>query len=211
MAGPRFGREWSGLGHLEDVLPAVANFDFFDLKGVIDALCATFNVRVSYAPTVHPNLHPGRTAEVCAGRERIGVLGQLHPTVAEKFDLHVPAVLVAELDFENLLQVRQPLVSVQTPSRFPPADRDVAIIVDESVPHADVHTAIVQAAGPLLEHVQLFDVYTGPPIPSGRKNLAFSLRYRALDRTLEDDEVSTTHMRVEDALRTRFGADIRGR
>jgi phenylalanyl-tRNA synthetase beta chain len=100
---------------------------------------------------------------------------------------------------------------VKTPSRFPRADRDIAIVVGEGTPAADIEAMIREAAGDLLESVQLFDVYRGESIAAGRKSLAFSLRYRAIDRTLEDDEVSAVHARVETALRRRFGADVRGR
>jgi phenylalanyl-tRNA synthetase beta chain len=156
-------------------------------------------------------LHPGRTAEICVHGERLGVLGQLHPTIAERFDLDSAPVFVAELDFERLLHVAQPLAGAQTPSRFPPADRDIAIVIDEATPHDEVEAAIRDAAGPLLESVRLFDVYRGESIPAGRKSLAFSLRYRTLDRTLADDEVSNVHARVEAALGDRFGAEVRGR
>jgi phenylalanyl-tRNA synthetase beta chain len=202
MVGPRNPSHW---------LTGDDTLDFFDLKGVVDALCATFRARVGYQPSRHPSLHPGRTAEVCAGDQRLGVLGQLHPTVAERFDLEGTPIFVAELDFERLLQVAQPLRGVQTPSRFPPADRDIAIVIDEVTPHAEVEAAIREAAGPLLETVQLFDVYRGESIPAGRKSVAFSLRYRAGERTLEDDEVSAIHGRVEAALASRFGAEVRGR
>ena len=142
------------------------------MKGVVDTLCGAFRVPVTYVPSRHPSLHPGRTAEVHAAGQRVGVLGQLHPAVAARFDLDATSVLVAELDFERLLQAREPLLTVQTPSRFPPADRDIAIVVDEDTPHADVEAAIREAAGPLLENVQLFDVYRGRSIPEGRKSLA---------------------------------------
>jgi phenylalanyl-tRNA synthetase beta chain len=202
IVGPRYPRHW---------LVSQDMLDFFDLKGVVDALCSAFRAPVTYQPSRHPSLHPGRTAEVCAGGHRLGVLGQLHPTIAERFDLEGAPVFVAELDFERLLAVAQPLQGVQTPSRFPSADRDIATIVDEATPHAEVEAAIREAAGPLLESVQLFDVYRGEPIAAGRKSLAFSLRYRAADRTLGDDEVSSIHARVEAALRDRFGAEVRGR
>jgi phenylalanyl-tRNA synthetase beta chain len=202
IVGPRSPRHW---------LVSQDTLDFFDLKGMVDALCAAFRAPVSYQPSRHPSLHPGRTAEVCAAGQRLGVLGQLHPTIAERFDLEGSPVFVAELDFERLLEVAQPVLGVQTPSRFPSADRDIAAIVDDATPHAEVETAIREAAGPLLESVQLFDVYRGVSIPAGRKSLAFSLRYRAADRTLEDDEVSAIHGRVEAALGARFGAEVRGR
>jgi phenylalanyl-tRNA synthetase beta chain len=110
-----------------------------------------------------------------------------------------------------LLEARAPLQTITTPSRFPPSDRDIAIVVDEDAPHADVAAVIRDAGRPLLERVELFDVYRGEPIPPGRKSLAFALRYRASDRTLEDDEVSTVHGRIERELRDTFRGDVRGR
>jgi phenylalanyl-tRNA synthetase beta chain len=103
------------------------------------------------------------------------------------------------------------MLTARTPSRFPTADRDISFVVEEDIAYADIEPVIRSAAGDLLEHVELFDVFRGGTVPSGRKSLAFSLRYRAPDRTLEDDEVSATHTRVEEALRARFGAEIRGR
>ena len=184
---------------------------FFDLKGMVDALCSAFRVPVSYEPSGRSSLHPGRTADICVGGQRLGVLGQLHPTIAERFDLEGAVIFVAELDFERLLKVARPLQGVQTPSRFPPADRDIAIVIDERTPHAEVEAAIQAAAGSLLESVQLFDVYRGESIPAGRKSLAFALRYRASERTLGDDEVSAVHARIEAALGDSFGAEVRGR
>jgi phenylalanyl-tRNA synthetase beta chain len=119
--------------------------------------------------------------------------------------------MVAEIDFDRLMQARQPLLTVHTPSRYPAADRDISFIVDESTAHADLEPVIRAAAGDLLERVELFDIFRGGGIPAGRKSMAFSLRYRAPDRTLEDEEVSAVHARVEQALSARFGAQVRGR
>jgi phenylalanyl-tRNA synthetase beta chain len=83
--------------------------------------------------------------------------------------------------------------------------------VPEAQNHAELERAIREAAGTLLEQVSLFDVYQGAGIPAGRKSLAYALRYRAPDRTLDDDEVATIHGRVEAALRDQFGAEVRGR
>jgi len=202
VVGPRYPRHW---------LVGDDSLDFFDLKGMVETLCSAFGASAVYTPSQHPSLHPGRTADVCAGGQRLGVLGQLHPTIAQRFDLDGSPIFVAELDFERLLAVARPLQGVQTPSRFPPADRDIAVVIDEATPHAEVEAAIRAAAGPLVETVRLFDVYRGEPIAAGRKSLAFALRYRASDRTLEDDEVTAAHARVEAALGDRFGAEVRGR
>jgi phenylalanyl-tRNA synthetase beta chain len=208
IVGPRQARGWSTDGE---------QLDFYDLKGIVDALAASFHVSLLYAPVRHRSLHPGRAAAVSSGDRPIGVIGQLHPTIAERFDLGPtgggapPPVFVAELDFENLLRVRQPLLSVQTPSRFPPSDRDVSFYIDETTPNGDLEAAIRRAAGSLLEDVLLFDLYTGQTNPAGRKSLAYALRYRAPDRTLGDEEVSTVHGRVEAALQNQFCAEVRGR
>jgi phenylalanyl-tRNA synthetase beta chain len=202
MVGPRTPRHWSASD---------GTFDFFDAKGMVDVMCAAFRVSPDYAEARHGNLHPGRTAEVRVGGERVGVLGQLHPQVAERLDLGEVPILVAELDFERLVQARDPFVTVQTPSRFPPADRDISFFVDEATRHDELERAIREAAGGLLEAVRLFDVFRGGTVPAGRKSLAFALRYRAPDRTLEDDEVSAAHARVEQAVQSRFGAEVRGR
>jgi phenylalanyl-tRNA synthetase beta chain len=204
MVGPRTPRHWA--------TPA-ANMDFFDAKGIVDALCGAFGVSVEYTPGRHDQLHPGRTAEVSANGKRLGVLGQLHPSISERFDLAQTGapVVVAELDFDELVHARKLLLQVRTPSRFPAADRDISFFIDESTPHAGLVAAIREAGGDLLEHVELFDVFRGGAVPAGRQSLAFSLRYRAPDRTLEDDEVSGAHARVEQVLHDRFGAEIRGR
>jgi phenylalanyl-tRNA synthetase beta chain len=204
MVGPRNPRHWA---------TPQTNLDFFDVKGIVDTLCDAYGVTVAYTPTRHPSLHPGRAAEMCVDGKRLGVLGQVHPTIADRFDLAASGapVLFAELDFDQLIEARQPLVNVITPSRFPSSDRDISFFIDESTPHAELLTAIREAAGDLLESVELFDVFRGGAVPPGRQSLAFSLRYRALDRTLEDEEVSAAHARVEEALRGRFGAEVRGR
>lgn len=193
--------------------PRRDQLDFYDVKGYIEALAHAFRVDLSFAPTQHPSLHPGRTAEVRVGDASIGVIGQLHPTIAERFDLDkAPSdVIVAELDFDRFLNARQPALIVRTPSRFPASDRDVSFFVDESTPHDEIESAIRNTAGDLLESVRLFDIYTGQTAATGRKSLAFSLRYRSPERTLEDDEVSQLHGRVESMLHDRFGAEVRGR
>ncbi len=202
MVGPRNPRHWAS---------PEGNLDFFDAKGIVDAMCAGFHVAASYAPARDPSLHPGRTCEICVDGQRLGVLGQLHPAVAERFDLSGAPVLYAEFDFDRLVQAARPVESVRTPSRFPAADRDISFFIDEVTSHAELEAAIREAAGDLLEHVELFDVFRGGSVPAGRQSLAFSLRYRAPDRTLADEEVTAAHTRVEQILRDRFGAEVRGR
>src|SRR5262249_19103010 len=114
MIGPRSPRNWAA---------AEGDFDYFDIKGIVDLLASSFGVHIVYSPGRHSSLHPGRTAEVRTDKKRLGFVGQLHPAVAERFDLTSAPVVFAELDFDTFVQAGQPLVKVETPSRFPPADR----------------------------------------------------------------------------------------
>jgi phenylalanyl-tRNA synthetase beta chain len=203
LTGNRLPEHWSTLPE---------PLDFFDAKGIVEQLGDALGVALTFSATTHPSLHPTRAARVrVADGPGVGVVGQLHPLVAERFDLDARPVLVAELDFELLVAAQPSQRMVVTPSRFPAAERDVAVVVDESVNNDHVEAVIRDAGAPLLHEVRLFDVYRGEPIPAGRKNLAYALTYQAPDRTLEEDVVAEAHGRVERALTDAFEAEIRGR
>jgi phenylalanyl-tRNA synthetase beta chain len=187
--------------------------DFFDLKGVVEAVLDALRIPgPRYGPGRHPAFHPGRTATVrAADGTSLGVFGQVHPLVAERFDLENREVYAAELDFEALLRCASDEPSVTALPRYPGVAVDLAAVVDEAVPEADVAAAIRDAGAPLLAELRLFDVYRGAPVPAGRKSLAYALVYRAPDRTLTDEDTAAAQARIEGALRERFGATIRGR
>lgn len=188
--------------------------DFFDLKGIVERVVGTLRVDVQYEPADHPTFHPGRCAELRAatvGEPTLGFLGQVHPHVAERFELAGQPVYAAELDLEALVRLARDEFQAVAPPRYPGATVDVAAIVDEAVPHREVEEVIRAAGAPLLDRVVLFDVYRGAPVPPGRKSLAYSLTFRSPERTLTDQEVAEVHRRIEEALRQRLGAQIRGR
>ncbi len=202
LTGPRRPTSWS-----EREEP----FDFFDLKGAVEAALSALGLRdVAWRPETHPTLHPGQAAVLEWQGQRVGIAGQVHPVVAERFELD-SAVFVAELDFELLAQVANETPPIVTPPRFPGVDMDIAAVVDDTTSHAAVVEAIRAAGAPLLESVRLFDVYRGEPIPPGKKSLAYSLTYRAPDRTLTEAEASEVHQRIEQRLRDQFNAQIRGK
>ncbi len=186
--------------------------DFFDLKGAVEAVLRTLWIaEPRFVPERHPTLHPGRSAAVLAGETRLGVLGQVHPVVAERFDLEGRAVYAAELDFDALHTVAGEQPPYVPLPRLPGVAVDLAVVVDEAVPEADVAATIRAAGAPLLAAMRLFDVYRGAPVPPGRKSLAYALVFRAPDRTLTDEETAGVQAAIETALRERFGATIRGR
>ena len=134
--------------------------------------------------------HPGRCAEfLLPGGEAIGYAGELHPNVCTAFGL--PArTAAAEIDLDALIAAAPATGDIQVISGFPVAKEDVALIVDEKMPAAAVERALRAGAGPLLESIWLFDIYTGPQIGEGKKSLAYALRFRALDRTLTEAEAA---------------------
>jgi phenylalanyl-tRNA synthetase beta chain len=186
--------------------------DFFDVKGVVEALVADLHLcQVVYRPAAVPALHPGKSAELVVGGKVIGWFGELHPRVAQTFSLGGRSVLVGEFDLEALRAALPPSRELyRAVSEFPAALRDVAVIVKDDVPAALVAEEIRNAKVPELRDVRLFDVYCGDSIPAGTKSLAFALTYLAEDRTLTDKEIGKAHKKIEHRLQHALGAQIRG-
>jgi phenylalanyl-tRNA synthetase beta chain len=140
-----------------------------------------------------PLLHPGRAARATATRDGqtvlAGVVGELHPAIAEAEELRAARVIVAELDIAGLKGGRVLDVQAAAPSRQPAAERDLAIVVAESVAAADVAAAVRSKAGPELRSLELFDIYRGAPLGPDEKSLAWRLVFRADDRTLTETEI----------------------
>jgi phenylalanyl-tRNA synthetase beta chain len=185
------------------------SFDFFDAKGALEALVGAFGVTSwRLGDPLGGPFHPARSAAVHVGEPQAGVLGELHPKVAERLDL--PArTSVLELDTDVLRRHGSRGVAVRDVFRFPPALRDLAFIVDLAVPAGDLESAIRAAGGDLVRSITPFDQFSGGPIPAGRKSLAFSIEFRAPDRTLTDDEVEGLVGAIRNRLAGDFGAELR--
>ncbi len=209
LCGPA-GISWiPGLGR-----PA----DFYDLKGTIETLLDGLHVaRYRFTPTQHPTFHPGRCALVEVPRlsgtgeeifSPIGVLGELHPLVQQRYDLPHRAYL-CELDLEMLYAAVPSRLTYETISRHQELTRDLAIVVDQQISAEQVRDVIVSNGGELLRSVTLFDVYTGEPIPAGKKNLTYSLIYQSSDRTLTDAEANALQEKIVHALHDTYSATLR--
>lgn len=177
--------------------------DFYDLKADVEQLLA--GQPIQFKPTKHPALHPGQSAAVYLHEEKIGLLGALHPQIAQ--ELALQETYLFELDLEKIQ--RLPAFHYQAPSRFPAIRRDLALLVDQGLPAWALQNAITTSAGELLEKVFLFDVYQGKGIPSGQKSVALGLFLQAPDRTLTDEEVNTVIERVLSHLKQTFSATLR--
>lgn len=184
--------------------------DFYDLKGRIELLLAGLRYSdVSYTPTDTVNyLHPGKAAEVRVNGQVVGVFGELHPLVRERYELGTAPVLVAEFDLTALRSV-QPVYAVRPVPEYPPVYEDIAVIVDEAVPAARVEALIRQTGGKNVTQVRLFDVYRGEQIGAGKKSLAYSLTYQAPDRTLTDAEAAAIRNKIVRRLEQEVGAILR--
>lgn len=206
LCGKRTSEFWT-----ESVGPARPALDFFDLKGIIEALVEAWHLPdVSYQHVKIPLLHPARSACLLIKGQAIGTFGELHPRVAQAFKLSDRVSLVAEFDLDALRTATPRRHPYQPISEFEPALRDVAVVVDESIPASKVVQEIRAAGGDLLRAIRLFDLYRGDTIPAGKKSLAYALTYQAMDRTLNEKEIEKAHKKVEDRLKHVLKAQIRG-
>ena len=191
-------------------LPAEAGtITYFHLKGILEALLAELRVAgaaFSAAPVTW--LHPGRAAQLTVWDTVIGTLGELHPEVAARYDLP-PAVYVADVDLHQLLAGAVLAPRFAPLARFPAVRRDVALVLAEGIPASQVEEIIRTSGGPWLEVVELFDVYTGAPVPTGHRSLAYALTFRSPERTLAAEEVEAVVGAIRRALEQRLRAKIR--
>jgi phenylalanyl-tRNA synthetase beta chain len=183
--------------------------DFFDLKGIVEALLARFGIEGAEAiPGAAAYYHPGRSATLLLGGERIGMLGEAHPDAALAFELE-RKVLLAELDADRILAHARVDFSVRPLPKYPSVSRDLAVTVGRACPVGGMLASIRRAGGALLESAELFDVYEGKQAGEGRKSVAFSLIFRAADHTLVDEEANGCFEAIVRALNKEFTAEIR--
>ena len=159
-----------------------------------------------FKPANEPMLHPGQSANVLKNGEKIGYLGALHPNIEQKLGLS-QRVFVFELDVNTLRNGSIPAYVAQ--SRFPSIRRDIALLVDQEITASGVIDCIKQAASERLTKVELFDVYVGEGIDSGRKSLALGLTLQDLSRTLKDTEIEEEKNQILAVLNSNLGATLR--
>ena len=181
--------------------------DFYDAKGILEAVFERLGIDASFQSATDANLHPGRTAVLTVDGETVGVLGELHPEVAERFDINSRPVYLFELDVQTITAHLRGRRRYRSISRFPAVTEDLAVVVDISAPAADLERAIKDT--PLVTAARLFDVYVGSQVAAGKRSLAFSVTYQAPDHTLSGDEVSSVRQSIIQRLREQFGAELR--
>ena len=202
---------WSGARKAPSWLQKESECDFFDIKGVVEALLNRLVLnRIEY---VRPGdgaatySKPGYTASIIAEGQPIGMVGEIHPIVLNQFDLP-QSVYFFEIDLDKITDKIPEGKTAQAIPRYPAAPRDMTVIVDKQIEAAKILGHIENLDENLIETLFLFDVFDGKPIPKGKKSLSLRIVYRSHHRTLEDDEVNQLHKTITDGLMRTFGATL---
>jgi phenylalanyl-tRNA synthetase beta chain len=177
---------------------------FARMKGVTEALAAALGVELAVERTAEPFLHPGRSARLGES----GLLGELHPLVAEAFGIEVPVALF-EIGLDELSRAGEAVELFRDVVSFPPVRQDIAVVLDAEVTAAELLSVVREAGGELLASAEVFDVYEGPQVGEGRRSLAVHLVFQATDRTLTDDEADAVRAAIVSALAERLGGELR--
>ncbi len=184
--------------------------DFYTLKGAVEAMLAGLGTQdtVYTACADNPMFHPGRCAQVTIGGKNCGVLGEIHPSVARNYGQKA-RIYIAELDLADVLSQANGEKQFKPLPKYPAVTRDIAVLVDRTVPVYELETVIRQAAGEVLEQIKLFDVYQGEQVPEGKKSVAYALVMRSHEGTLEEETINDIMQRTVEALDKTCGAKLR--
>lgn len=183
---------------------------FFTLKGMVIEMLNVLGIRdVAFeSESEYGVYHPGRCARIVVDDIELGIMGEVHPDVTERYDINTRCY-VCELFFDNVLLKADKTVVYKPLPKYPSTSRDIALLVDEEVQVGNVISIIKENGGNILESVELFDIYRGKQVAEGKKSAAFTLTYRSEEGTLTDEEVSKVHNKVLDALKEKLSAVLR--
>jgi len=197
LSGPRFGRSWQGGDEPTD---------FFDAKGIVESLLNRLGMEANFEQAEDESLYPNKRATIVVAGSKLGIVGELHPRVAEAFDIAGDAYLF-EIDLTALLPFTVGHKIFQPIPRFPAIVRDIALVVDVGVTHQRVMDIINSFS--LVSQVTLFDVYTGEQVPPGKKSLAYRVAFQLPTHTLTDEEVNEVQQQILNRLSHELGATLR--
>ena len=199
LAGPRGSALWE-----QDTEP----LGFFDAKGVVEGVLARLGLSATFERTSDPLLHPGRAAAVLVNGEQAGVVGELSPQTVAQYDIPAAQAGFIELDLQRLApHVPAMRSSFAAFSRYPSAVRDLALVLDSSVPARQAQEII--ESGPLVVRATLFDLFEGDPLPEGKKSLAFTVEFQSPNKTLETVEVNDAVTAIVKRMERETGASLR--
>lgn len=184
--------------------------DYLDLKGVIENILSLLGINNFSFNREDSNVtfHPGKTANLFIKKELVGILGEVHPDVTEKYGIDEDCY-IAELNLDVLYNYANLEKKYKQLPKFPAVTRDIALLVDDSILVQQIEDIISRQGGSMVEKIKLFDVYKGKQIPDGKKSIAYSITYRLEHKTLTDEEVNKVHDKILKNLENNIGAQLR--
>lgn len=206
---------WTGLRATASWHQPAVSCDFYDMKGVLEALLAGLGIQLGVRGvtfTQHPAesclyTRPGYTAQMVAGDDIIGLVGEVHPETLKNFELKQRAVIF-ELDLDKLCGLIPDKKQFLPLSKFPATARDVTLIIDQAIESQRILDRVEGGDEQLVERVELFDVFEGNPIAEGKKSVSFRITYRSASETLADELINGIHLKLSEKLIREFKADL---
>jgi phenylalanyl-tRNA synthetase beta chain len=202
VSGHQLGTHWQGESK---------EVDFYFLKGVVETLARQLTtVFLAFEPPKNTILfHPQKSATIKLGLKEIGSIGEVHPAVVKSLLDTDEKVVVFELSLEALKRYEKSTHRYKTPSKFPPVELDIAVLVDQKTVCQSILDAIKVTGGNLLSDLRVFDLYEGENLPKDKKSLAFHMSFLSTERTLQDQEVLALRDKIVQSLQEKFGAELR--
>ena len=182
--------------------------DFFTLKSIVETIFDRFNIKATYERSSEPFMHPGRQAVIKAGNNVLGILGEIHPDVANKFDIDARP-LIAQIDLQNIFAIASTKVLYKALPKYPAIERDLAVLVDTTQEIGPMLDAIKSAGGQLVKEVKLFDIYKSDSLGENKMSVAFNITMLNPERTLKAEEAQKAFDKIVRSLEYRFGAKLR--
>ena len=183
-------------------------YDFYDLKGCFDNIFEQFNVEVSYRPINECFFQTYQQAEIILNNKRIGILGKLHPEIANRFDIDVDT-FIGEIDTSALFEAAVSSIVFTEIPKFPSSERDIAVVVKDDVLIDSVFSVIKELKLSILQSVKIFDIYKGDKVANGHYSVAIKLQFNKITSTLKDTEVDEATNRILEELNSKLGAVLR--
>ncbi|MFA5676475.1 MAG: phenylalanine--tRNA ligase subunit beta, partial [Christensenellales bacterium] len=186
------------------------NEDFFSLKGVAENIFEFLGIKnIKFVPQAALYYHTGRKASVFSGKIKLGELGEIAPDTAEAFGISNRRVYIAELALSSLIAASDDTKKYEPLPKYPAVTRDIALTVDNNISAGQLLKCITDNAGPYFESASLFDVYTGDKLGENKKSLAYSIVFRAKEKTLLDEEANAARDAIVEAAKTQLRAKLR--
>lgn len=184
--------------------------DFYILKGYVENILNLTNIKKYeiMKEDKHPTYHPGRTANVWIGKDKIITFGEIHPQVMENYGIK-DRVYIAEIAIDKIAKYSKENKKYEPIAKYPAVERDLAIIVDEEIESGSIEKLIQKKAKDILEEVKLFDVYRNEKLGDSKKSLAYSLKFRSKEKTLQEEQINETMNSIIETLEKELKAELR--